>query len=177
MNEEKTPEVKEEAKAPTLEDLQKQIADLTAAAKAKDTEIEKLKASVTNASADASSWKQKFRSTQDEATRKEAERAEAEQAMRAELTALKAEKRISDYTKKLMEAGYDAQTAATMAAGLPEGISDDFFATQKTFLDNQKQIAKTEALNNQPSLSVGVPPTSPNKEDMDLRRWMGLPTK
>lgn len=174
---EKKPDVKEEVKTPTLEDLQKQIADLTANVKAKDAEIEKLKTANTNASADASEWKKKYRSTQDEATRKEAERAEAEQAMRAELTALKAEKRISDYTKKLMEAGYDAQTAATMAAGLPDGISDDFFATQKAFLDTQKQLAKTEALNNQPSLSVGTPPTAPNKEDMDLRRWMGLPTK
>ena len=177
MADEKKPDVKEEVKTPTLEDLQKQIADLTASAKAKDTEIEKLKASVTNASADASSRKQKFRSTQDEATRKEAERAEAEQAMRAELTALKAEKRISDYTKKLMEAGYDAQTASTMAAGLPEGVSDDFFATQKTFLDNQKQLAKTEALNNQPGLSIGTPPVPQNTEDMKERSWWGLPTK
>lgn len=174
MNEEKKTEVKEEVKAPTLEELQKQIADLTASAKAKDAEIEKLKAANTNASADASEWKKQYRATLDEAARKEAERAEAEQAMREELTALKAEKRISDYTKKLMEAGYDAQTAATMAAGLPEGISDDFFATQKTFLDNQKQLAKTEALNNQPSLSVGIPPST-TKSDPDAdnyRRWV-----
>lgn len=174
---EKKPDVKEEVKTPTLEDLQKQIAELTASVKAKDGEIEKLKTANTNASADASAWKQKYRSTQDEATRKEAERTEAEQALREELTALKAEKRISVYTQRLMEVGYDPQTAASMAANLPEGISDDFFATQKQFLDNQKQIAKTEALNNQPGLSVGTPPTAPNKEDTDLRRWMGLPTK
>lgn len=177
MNEEKTPEVKEEVKTPTLEDLQKQIADLTATAKAKDAEIEKLKAANTNASADASEWKKKFRSTQDEATRKEAERAEAEAAMREELNALKAEKRISVYTQRLMEVGYDAQTAASMAISLPEGISDDFFATQKTFLDNQKQLAKTEALNNQPSLSIGTPPVPQNTEDMKERSWWGLPTK
>lgn len=177
MNEEKTPEVKEEVKTPTLEDLQKQIADLTATAKAKDAEIEKLKAANTNASADASEWKKKFRSTQDEATRKEAERAEAEATMREELNALKAEKRISVYTQRLMEVGYDAQTAASMAVSLPEGISDDFFATQKTFLDNQKQLAKTEALNNQPSLSIGTPPVPQNTEDMKERSWWGLPTK
>ena len=177
MNEEKTPEVKEEVKTPTLEDLQKQIADLTATAKAKDAEIEKLKAANTNASADASEWKKKFRSTQDEATRKEAERAEAEAAMREELNALKAEKRISVYTQRLMEVGYDAQTAASMAVSLPEGISDDFFATQKTFLDNQKQLAKTEALNNQPSLSIGTPPVPQNTEDMKERSWWGLPKK
>ena len=177
MAEEKKTDVKEEVKTPTLEDLQKQIADLTESVKAKDAEIEKLKASVTNASADAANWKKQFRSTQDEATRKEAERAEADEALKQELAALRTEKRISIYTAKLMEVGYDAQTATSMAMNLPEGISDDFFATQKTFLDNQKQLAKTEALNNQPSLSVGVPPTSPNKEDTDLRKWMGLPTK
>ena len=177
MAEEKKTEVKEEVKTPTLEDLQKQIATLTESAKAKDAEIEKLKASVTNASADASSWKAKYRSTQDEATRKEAERAEADEALKQELAALRAEKRISTYTAKLMEVGYDAQTATSMAMNLPEGISDDFFVQQKNFLESQKQLAKTEALNNQPSLSVGVPPTSPNKEDLDLRKWMGLPTK
>lgn len=175
--EEKKTEVKEEVKTPSLEELQKQIAELTANAKAKDAEIEKLKAANTNASADASEWKKKFRSTQDEATRKEAERAEAEAAMREELNALKTEKRISVYTQRLMEVGYDAQTAASMAVSLPEGISDDFFATQKTFLDNQKQLAKTEALNNQPSLSIGTPPVPQNTEDMKERSWWGLPTK
>lgn len=185
---EKKPEVTEEVKTPTLEDLQKQIEALTANAKAKDAEIEKLKASVTNASADASKWKKSYYGELDEAKRKEAEKAEAdaekervrseaEQAMRDELNALKTEKRISVYAQRLMEVGYDAQTASSMAVNLPEGISDDFFATQKTFLESQKQLAKTEALNNQPSLTPGLPPTSPNKEDADIRFWMGLPTK
>ena len=97
--------------------------------------------------------------------------------LEAELNALKTEKRISTYTAKLLEVGFDAQTAASMAMSLPEGISDDFFTQQKTFLDAQKQLAKTEALNNQPGLSVGTPPATPNKEDADIRRWMGLPVK
>lgn len=176
MDEKKT-DVKEEVKTPTLEDLQKQIAELTAENTTLKADAEKAKKTISNANEDAANWKRQFRATQDEATRKAAEEAEAKQALMDELTALKAEKRISTYTAKLMEVGYDAQTAASMAANLPEGISDDFFATQKQFLDTQKQLAKTEALNNQPSLSVGTPPTSPNKDDMDLRRWMGLPTK
>ena len=94
-----------------------------------------------------------------------------------ELNALKTEKRISTYQAKLMEVGYDAQTAASMAMSLPEGISEDFFATQKAFLETQKQIAKTEALNNQPSLTPGLPPAAPNKEDEVWRTWMGLPKK
>lgn len=178
MSEEKKPDVKEEVKTPTLEDLQKQIEALTAENNSLKADAEKAKKTISNANEDAASWKKQYRATLDEATRKEAERAEAEQMMRDELNALKAEKRISVYTQRLMEVGYDPQTAATMAVSLPEGISDDFFATQKSFLDQQKQIAKTEALNNQPGLSAGTPPTAPsNKEDLKLREWMGLPTK
>lgn len=169
---EKKPEVKETT-APTLEELQKQISELKAENDALKKDGEKLKAAQSNASADASEWKKKYHSTLDEASRKEAERAEAEQAMRDELEALKAEKRISAYTAKLMEVGYDAQTAASMAVNLPEGISDDFFAQQKSFIESQKQIAKTETINSQPKLSTGEPPTI-SKEDADIKRWFGL---
>lgn len=174
MNEEKKTEVKEEVKTPTLEELQKQIATLTESAKAKDAEIEKLKASVTNASADAANWKKQYRSTQDEVTRKEAERAEADEALKQELAALRTEKRISTYTAKLMEVGYDAQTATSMAMNLPEGISEDFFVQQKTFLESQKQKAKTELINNQPKLSSGETLAPSNDETEKYRKWFGL---
>ena len=170
---EKKPDVKEEVKAPTIEDLEKEISALKAENESLKKDGEKLKAAQSNASADASEWKKKYHSTLDEASRKEIERAEAEQAMRDELTALKTEKRISVYTAKLMEVGYDAQTAATMAASLPEGISDDFFNQQKVFIESQKQLAKTEVINNQPTLSVGETP-SVSKEDADIKRWFGL---
>lgn len=169
---EKKPEVKEEVKTPTLEELEKQIAELKAQNEVLKKDGEKLKAAQSNASADASEWKKKYHSTLDEASRKEAERAEAEQAMRDELTALKAEKRISVYTQKFMEIGYDAQTATNMAVSLPEGISDDFFTTQKAFLENQKQLMKTNAINNQPDLSVGEPVSAKRDEkDEQLWRW------
>lgn len=171
--EEKKPEVKEEVKTPTLEDLQKQIEALMAENNSLKADAEKVKKTISNANADAAEWKKKFYSTQDEATRKEAERAEAEQAMQAELTALKTEKRISTYTAKLLEVGYDAQTAASMAMNLPEGISDDFFNQQKSFLETQKQIAKTNAINNQSSMSVGETPSATKDDEMDakLKKW------
>lgn len=170
---EKKPEVKEEVKTPTLEDLQKQIEALMAENNSLKADAEKVKKTISNANADAAEWKKKFYSTQDEATRKEAERAEAEQAMQAELTALKTEKRISTYTAKLLEVGYDAQTAASMAMNLPEGISDDFFNQQKSFLETQKQIAKTNAINNQSSMSVGETPsaTKADEDDAKLKKW------
>lgn len=163
--------------APSLEELQKQLDALKAENETLKADAEKVKKTISNANADAASWKDKYRSTLDEAKRKEEERAEADAALRDELNALKAEKRISTYTARLMEVGYDAQTAATMAISLPEGISDDFFESQKKFLESQKQIAKTEALNSQPGLSVGTPPVSVDKETADIRRWMGLSQK
>lgn len=173
MSEEKKPEVKEEVKTPTLEDLQKQIEALMAENNSLKADAEKVKKTISNANADAASWKDKYRATLDEAKRKEEERAEADEAIRAELTALKTEKRISTYTAKLLEVGYDAQTAASMAMNLPEGISDDFFNQQKSFLETQKQIAKTNAINNQSSMSVGETPSATKDDEMDakLKKW------
>lgn len=170
---EKKPEVKEEVKTPTLEDLQKQIEALMAENNSLKADAEKVKKTISNANADAASWKDKYRATLDEAKRKEEERAEADEALRAELTALKTEKRISTYTAKLLEVGYDAQTAASMAMNLPEGISDDFFNQQKSFLETQKQIAKTNAINNQSSMSVGETPSATKDDEMDakLKKW------
>ena len=169
---EKKPEVKEEVKTPTVEDLQKQIEALMAENNSLKADAEKVKKTISNANADAASWKE-YRATLDEANRKEEERAEADEAIRAELNALKTEKRISTYTAKLLEVGYDAQTAASMAMNLPEGISDDFFNQQKSFLETQKQIAKTNAINNQSSMSVGETPsaTKADEEDAKLKKW------
>ena len=65
MAEEKKPDVKEEA--PTLEDLQKQIEALTAENNSLKADAEKVKKTISNANADAASWKEKYRSTLDEA--------------------------------------------------------------------------------------------------------------
>lgn len=148
-------------------------------------ELEKMKLAQSNASADAAKnkrekeeWIEKYKSKCTEEEKVKLETEARVKALEEENLSYKKKERISTYTARLIEVGFDPQTAATMAVGLPEGISDDFFATQKSFLDQQKQIAKTEALNNQPGLSAGTPPTAPSsKEDLKLREWMGLPTK
>ncbi len=173
MSDEKKPEVKEEVKTPTVEDLQKQIEALMAENNSLKADAEKVKKTISNANADAAEWKTKYRATLDEAKRKEEERAEADEAIRAELNALKAEKRISVYTAKFLECGYDAQTAASMAMSLPEGISDDFFEKHKSFIESQKQLAKTNAINNQSSMSVGETPSVKKEDEMDakIKKW------
>ena len=180
-----------------LEDLQKQIEELTAATNALKAEndsvraendsvkieLEKAKKAVSKANEETAGWKRQFRATQDEATRekaekaeeearKEAERAEEMRVIKTKLATLETEKRVSTYTAKLMASGYDAQTASLMAANLPDGISEDFFTSQKTFIENQKQAAKAEVLNQQPPLPAGTPPKPADKEAAEIAKIM-----
>lgn len=168
----------ETPKVPTIEELQKQISELQA-------EKDKLKKAMDAACSDAakfkkdaSNWQEQFKSTLDEQKRKEFETEEAHKQLLAQLSEYKAKERIATYKSKLMTAGFDEATASTMSTALPEGVEDSFFEAQKMFLDFQKQNIKTQTLNSQPSLSVGVPPTANSDPETDnLRRWMGLPSK
>lgn len=164
-------EEKTEVKAPTTEELM--------------AEIEKLKKAISASNADASKrkkeaeeWQTKYKSTLDEQKRKEFEAEESLKALRAENEQYKSEKRIASYQTKLMSAGFDAQTASTMASILPDGVPDTFFEDQKKYLDKKTQEIKTQMLNSQPGLTVGMPMASSkdakDKETDDLRRWMGL---
>lgn len=156
---------------------------------AKDYELEinrllqenkRLKDATNNACSDASEWKKKFRATQTEAERQAAEQAELIARIQAENESYKAAERIANYKSKLMESGYDSETAASMASSLPDGISDDFFAQQKTFYENTKTRMTAEMLNKQPDLTPGTSPTSKTIEEQEmnkLRRWAGLPEK
>lgn len=125
--------------------------------KSLEEEIEKLKQANTNASADASSWKKKYRETLDEAERAKQEREDAFNEMQSKLETYKTNERVASYTAKLIESGYDSETAKSMATMLPEGVEDSFFESQRSFLENQKTKIKQESLNSQPSLSQGMP--------------------
>lgn len=152
---------------PTVEELQAQI-------KALESERDKLKQANTAASSDAADWKRKYRETLDEATRKEQERTEREEAIAKQLEEYKAKDRIATYQSKLIEAGFDVETASKMAADLPEGVNEAFFASQKEFLAKQEQAVKSKMLNDQTGLSTGTPPTAGSAVDEEtekLRRW------
>ena len=174
-------QTEETAKTPTLEDLQAKIASMEA-------EREKLKKAMDSACSDAAKskkeaakWQEQFKATLDEQKRKEFETEEANKALLAQLAEFKTKERVASYKAKLMTAGYDDATATTMATALPDGIEDTFFEAQRAFLENTKQLVKTQTLNAQPNLSVGTPPSTPKDavtpEENDYRRWIGLPTK
>lgn len=163
-----------EAKAEDKKQEEKQTADV----KELQAELEKLKKALSKSNSEAAQYKRERNDLMDETKRKEVEREEKE-AERDKLLATYMERdRISTYTSKLMKAGVDSATAEIMAKALPEGVSEDYFTATETFLSNQKKNLEAAALNKQPGLSVGMPPTSADaqKAEMNKRRErFGLP--
>ena len=146
--------------------------------KPENAEIAKLKAALSKASSDAAEWKRQLREKQSETERAAAERAEQEQAMREELETLRKEKRVSDYTAKCAALNMDADLAGKTANALADGDMDSVFDCLKAFVEATKTRLNNEALNRQPGLSAGIPPTKGNTEDeitAQLRRYAGLP--
>ena len=133
-------------------------------------EIAKLKSSVTAASSQAADYKRKWQATMSEQERRDQEIAEQRAAEKAQLEQLLTEKRVSGYTARLMEVGYDAQTAKVMAAALPEGVSDEYFSVQKSFIEGKIQATKSELLNSQPSVTPGASPTQKASEAAEMER-------
>lgn len=148
--------------------------------KADNAEVEKLKAALSRANSQAAEYKRALREKQTETERAEAERAEQEQAMRDELETLRKEKRVSDYTGKCLALNMDAELAGKTATALADGDMDSVFDCLKDFVDATVTRLNNEALNRQPNLSTGVPPTKNTTVDTDyenMRRWMGAPSR
>lgn len=145
---------------------------------ADSAEVEKLKRLLSKANSEANSYKQQLREKQSAEERAAAERAEQEQAMRDELETLRKEKRVSDYTGKCLALNMDADLAGKTAAALADGDMESVFDCLKQFVEATKTRLNNEALNRQPGLSAGTPPTKGNTEDeitAQLRRYAGLP--
>lgn len=143
-----------------------------------NAEVEKLKAALSKANGEAAEYKRQLRQKQTETERADAERAEQEQAMREELETLRKEKRVSDYTGKCLALNMDADLAGKTAAALADGDMDSVFDCLKAFVEATTTRLNNEALNRQPGLSAGIPPTKGNTEDeitAQLRRYAGLP--
>lgn len=126
---------------------------------------EKLKAALSKANSDAAEWKRKYRETQTEQERAAAEREEADKRKDELIAQYEAKERVSNYTKKFVEAGYDFETASVMAAALPAGVSDEYFAASKSYIETKTKEIETAALQGQKGLSVGNPPPAKTDED------------
>ncbi len=128
-------------------------------------EIDRFKAAVSKANAEAASYKQQLREKQTEAERAEADRAEADRKLREELDALKAEKVISQYTEQYLSMGMDKELARATAEAYQKGDTATVFANQNSFITDLKKQQGIEALNKQPGLTPGTPPAPKPEED------------
>ena len=142
-----------------------------------NAEINKLKATLSKANSEAAEYKRLWKEKQTEAERAESERAESIQKMQDELTALKREKVLSEYSKQCMALGYDADLAAECAEAMADGRFNDVFAIQQRFMAAKTKEIEAAALNKQPTLSSGMPPVGAqdNAEENKYRSYFGLP--
>lgn len=134
-----------------------------------------LKDATDKACHEAAEWKDKYRATLSENEKAEQERAEKDKALALELEGYRTGARIAGYKSRLVDCGYDPQTAELMAKTLPDGVSDDFFASHKAFMETKTKEIEGNALGKQPKPSVGLPASPSTDPKMErIRKAMGL---
>lgn len=143
-------------------------------------EVTKLKTALSKANSDAADWKRQFREKQTEAERAEAERKEHEQAVEEELRMLRRDKTVAGYVNSCLALGYDKNLAQRAAEAMADGNAAEIMNCQQEFLVAKQKELEAIALNKQPTLTPGAPPSSKQAEDEamnNLRKHFGLPTK
>lgn len=141
-------------------------------------EISNLKDALSKANSQAAEYKRAWREKQTEAERAEAERAEREKAVEDELRQLRRDKTVSGYIAQCLALGYTQGLAVRAAEAMADGNNADIFACQQEFLEAKQKEIEANALNKQPTLTVGSPPTAKEAEKESqnkLRGYFGLP--
>lgn len=154
--------------------------ELPDAPKDSDAEKTRLKEALSRANAEAASWKKQLREKQTEQERAEAERAEREKAVEEELRGLRREKSVSGFVAQYLALGYNKELAIKAAEATADNDAAAILACQHEFIEAKTKEIEAAALNKQPSLSVGAPPTASdvdNEADRKLRQVMGLPLR
>ena len=148
------------------------------APKDSSNEVNKLKTALSKANSDAAEWKRQFREKQTEAERAEAERAEREKAVEDELRTLRRDKTVSGYQAQCLALGYTQELALRAAEAMADNDAAAIMACQQEFLDAKQKELEAAALNKQPTLTTGSPPTAQGADLEALnkqRRYFGLP--
>ena len=141
-------------------------------------EVNKLRAALSNANSQAAEWKRQFREKQTEAERAEAERAEREKAVEDELRTLRRDKTVSGYIAQYLALGYSKELALKAAEAKADGDAATDFECQREHQEAMRKEMEEEALNKQPTLTSGAPPTAKQAEQENInkmRHYFGLP--
>lgn len=141
-------------------------------------EVKNLKDALSKANSQAAEYKRALRDKQTEAEKAEAERAEREKATEEELRTLRREKTVSGYAAQCLGLGYSQELALRAAEAMTDGNAAEVFKCQQEFLEMKQKEIEANALNKQPSLTVGSPPTTQQAEKdatNKMRGYFGLP--
>ena len=141
-------------------------------------EVTKLKNALSKANSDAAEWKRQFREKQTEAERAEAERKEREAAVEDELRTLRRDKTVSGYVAQCLALGYDKDLALRAAEAMADNDAAAIMSCQQEYLAAKTKELEAAALNKQPTLTPGAPPTAKQAELDDInktRHYFGLP--
>ena len=141
-------------------------------------EVAKLKTALSNANSQAAEWKRQFREKQTEAERAEAERKEREAAVEDELRSLRRDKTVSGYVAQYLALGYSKELALKAAEAKADGDAATDFECQREFMEAKQKELEAAALNKQPTLTPGAPPTAKQAEQENInkmRHYFGLP--
>ena len=163
----------------TAEDKLKALEEFEFEDKPTDSgETDKLKAALSKANSEAAEWKRQFREKQTEQERAEAERAEREKAVEEELRGLRRDKTVSGYVAQCLALGYTKDLANKAAEAMADGDAAQILACQQEFLEAKQKELEATALNKQPTLTSGAPPTAKEAEREAInktRSYFGLP--
>lgn len=141
-------------------------------------EVANLKEALSKANSQAAEWKRQFREKQSETERAEAERAEREKAVEEELRTLRRDKTVAGYVSSCLALGYDKELAQRAAEAMADNDAAEIMSCQQEFLQIRQREIEAAALNKQPGLSVGAPPTAKVAEaeaQNKMRKAWGLP--
>ena len=145
---------------PSVEQLTKQIEDLTAA-------MNKQKKALDAAAADAADWKRQYRSTLDEAARAKAEQEEANAQRDAELATYKRKEAVNTKVTKYLAMGYPEDLARQSAEAYVDGKDDVVLDLQKQFTSILETNIKASLLAQQPAVTPGMtPPGNPESPEL-----------
>ena len=141
-------------------------------------EADKLKAALSKANSECAEWKRQLREKQTEEERKAAERAEHDKSVEEELKTLRRDKTVSGYQAQCLALGYDKELALKAAEAMADNDAAAIFECQQKFLEAKQKELEATALNKQPTLTPGAPPTAgqaDKDEQNKMRSWFGLP--
>lgn len=141
-------------------------------------EVTKLKEALSKANSDAASWKRQFREKQTEAERAEAERKEREAAVEDELRTLRRDKTVSGYIAQYLALGYTQELALKAAEATADNDAATIMSCQQEYLAEKTKELEAAALNKQPTITAGSPPTAQAAEAdayNKMRKAWGLP--